>query len=113
MIGDGWAGFTVAIPRGFAGALGFAPSKWSQMLTVLIPFYVLGWQVGNDVYILPESRDGLLMIGHHGELTGSFPNEPALHRFTAAMAAKGFHLPDHIPDPTFKRPAWMAQRGTA
>ena len=92
-----------------SGALRFGDDEWQPMLVILIAYYTLGWHVGNDVYVVPDDRSHLLMLGHHGELRCHCATQERLDAFIAAMAANEFFLPDHVPDSTFKVPEWMRE----
>jgi hypothetical protein len=96
------------IERGITGAVRYSPEEWQPLLVALIAHYTLGWQVGNDVHIVPDNRSCVLMIGHHGELSCHSPDLVSLNAFITAMALQGYELPDHVPDATFKVPEWMS-----
>jgi hypothetical protein len=98
----------VGLPPGAAGALRFDAGEWQSLLILLIAFYTLGWHVSNDLHVIPDNRSCVLMLGHHGELSCSCPDQRRLEAFIQAMAAEGFKLPDHVPDSTFKVPEWMS-----
>ena len=95
------------IPSGFAGAVGLALSEWRDILILTTAFYVFGWSVGEDLYIIPDDRSCILMISHHGELSVDCASAAQLEAFVQGMREAGYDLPDHLPDGTFKRPDWM------
>jgi hypothetical protein len=95
------------IEPGVTGAVHYLPEEWQPLLVALIAHYTLGWQVGNDVHIVPDNRSCVLMVGHHGELSCQCPDRASLNALIAAMASAGFELPDHLPDATFKVPERM------
>jgi hypothetical protein len=95
------------LPGDARGAVHFADSEWQQLLVVLIAHYTLGWHVGNDLHVIPDDRSHVLLLGHHGEMSCHCPDQKSLDTFIAAMAERGFQLPDHVPDSTFKVPKWL------
>jgi hypothetical protein len=104
----------LGIPPHAEGALQFTLDEWGMLLLIANTFYTFGWHVGTDLEIIPDNRSCILMLGHHGDLSGQFPTEQRMQDFIADMAGKGFRLPDRVPDSTFKKPEWMARpRGTA
>jgi hypothetical protein len=84
----------INIPNGFRGALRLEHNEWGDLLTIISAHYVFAWSVNEDLYIIPDSVDCILMVSHHGQLYGSFPNENRLTEFTEAMEVKGFSLPE-------------------
>jgi hypothetical protein len=84
----------INIPNDFRGALKLEHNEWGDLLTIISAHYVFAWSVDEDLYIIPDSGDCILMISHHGQLNGSFPNEKRLKEFTEAMEAEGFSLPE-------------------
>ena len=99
------------VPPDFFGALRLSQSEWREILTIISAHYVFAWSVNEDLFIIPEDASCIPMVSHHGELRGTFPSENNLTKFVSAMSAKGFDLPEEVPDPTFKIPPWM--RGAA
>jgi hypothetical protein len=79
----------IGVPREFAGALSFDATEWRDMYLVISTFFIWGWSVGEDVYIIPGSRTCLLMTSHHGELFATCPTVEALAAFAADMARRG------------------------
>ncbi len=95
------------IPNDFRGALKLESNEWSDILTIITVHYVFAWSNEEDLHIIPDSGDCILMVSHHGSLDGAFPSERRLMEFISAMDAKGFPLPKHVPDETYKIPPWM------
>jgi hypothetical protein len=100
----------VGLPASASGALRLERSEWRVLQAIVIAFYVYGWSVGEDLYILPTGRDCILMTSHHGELAVEFPTEARLEQFRAAMLQEGYDLPTQVPDGTFKGPDWLKGR---
>jgi hypothetical protein len=95
------------LPPGCEGALGFEPKEWQPLAILVATYFVFGWHVGNDVFLVPEDRSCVLMFGHHGEMSCHCGTRERLDAFVGGMAAAGYTLPEELPDPTFKRPEWM------
>jgi hypothetical protein len=74
------------------GALCFLESDWKQLTAIIAAFYVHGWSVGEEVYILAEERDAILRTSHHGELLGQFPSAKHFDQFVSAMERAGYGL---------------------
>ena len=74
------------VPRDFAGALSFEGAEWRDLYLVISTFFVWGWSVGEDLYIIPKNGSCMLMTSHHGELFAMCPTVEALARFEAEMA---------------------------
>jgi len=81
----------IAVPLEFAGALGFDRTEWRDLNLLISTFFVWGWSVGEDLYVIPKNGSCLLMTSHHGELFADFPSEVALSRFRSQMLQAG-HL---------------------
>jgi len=79
----------LGIPRDFEGAISFVGREWRDMYLLISTFFVWGWSVGEDLYIIPENVSCVLMTSHHGELFAMFPGTEALAQFQAAMASSG------------------------
>ena len=78
----------LAVPRDFAGALSFEATEWRDLYLVISTFFVWGWSVGEDLYIIPKNGSCMLMTSHHGELFAMCPTVDALTRFEAEMAQR-------------------------
>ncbi|PYR48027.1 MAG: hypothetical protein DMF89_17360 [Acidobacteria bacterium] len=102
-----------AVQRDFSGALQFNNHETRDLLLLVANYYVFAWSAGEDLNILPDDGSCILMVSHHGELQGDFPDSQRLDAFVAFMEAKGYPLPDDAPDETFKIPKWMGGRRDA
>jgi len=80
---------TLGVPLDFAGALGFDGPEWRDLYLLISTFFVWGWSVGEDLYIIPKNGSCLLMTSHHGELRANFPNEATRSRFCDDMDQAG------------------------
>jgi hypothetical protein len=80
----------IGIPDAFQGALSFDAVEWRDLYLVISTFFVWGWSVGEDLYIIPKNGSCILMTSHHGELFVQFPATDALARFEADMERSGF-----------------------
>lgn len=79
----------IGIPEAFQGALSFEAAEWRDLYLVISTFFVWGWSVGEDLYIVPKNGSCILMTSHHGELFAHFPGADARVAFVAAMAEAG------------------------
>jgi hypothetical protein len=75
----------ISVPREFAGALSFESTEWRDLYLVISTFFVWGWSVGEDLYIIPRNGSCMLMTSHHGELFAMCPAGEALAQFEAEM----------------------------
>ena len=98
------------VPSDFSGALGLETSEWRDLLILTAAYFVFGWSVGEDLYIIPDDRSCILMIDHHGTLSIHCESNERLEAFSQGMREAGHELPDHLPDATFKRPDWMVAK---
>jgi hypothetical protein len=75
----------IGVPREFAGALAFEGQEWRDLYLVISTFFVWGWSVGEDLYIVPASGSCVLMTSHHGEFIAAYPSADRLDEFEAEM----------------------------
>ena len=75
----------IGVPQHFNGALSFEATEWRDLYLVISTFFVWGWSVGEDLYIIPRNASSMLMTSHHGELVAKCSNEAALLHFEAEM----------------------------
>ena len=80
----------LGVPRDFAGALSFESAEWRDLYLLISTFFVWGWSVGEDLYIIPKNGSCMLMTSHHGELFAMCPTVAALARFEAEMAKRDY-----------------------
>jgi hypothetical protein len=94
---------TYGVPPGAAGALRLAPHEWKARLAIILAFYVHGWSVSEDLYLVGDERDAVLMFSHHGRLEGRFRTVERMEAFAAAMLAGGYDMPGE----DIQWPAWL------
>lgn len=80
---------SLGVPTDFEGALGFEGTEWRDLYLLISTFFVWGWSVGEDLYVIPKNGSCFLMTSHHGELFAGFPTEEALARFRSDMDRAG------------------------
>ena len=95
------------VPEGASGALRFQESDGRALSAIVLAFYVHGWCVDNDLYIVAQERDAILETSHHGQLYGRFATAERMEQFRNAMLARGYDLPIKPPDTQFKCPSWL------
>ena len=88
----------VGIPMTFEGALRFRAAERRDIWALVLAYYVCGWGVGEDLYMIPEEAGCFLMTSHHGQLYGHFPSQAAMDAFASAMANAGWAEPNDRPD---------------
>ena len=95
------------IPEGFSGAVRFDAADLDRLVTVAFAYLSFGWNVRDDLFIIPDHARQLLHADHHDVIHVEFADEPGVAPFVHHMQQKGFPLPEDPPDPTFKTPDWM------
>ena len=83
----------VGIPEDHRGALQLSLADLAELWVVVLAFFVYGWGVGEDLYILPLDGSALLMVSHHGELVVTSPSVEHQEQFTRAMLTLGYADP--------------------
>jgi hypothetical protein len=91
------SGSVVEFGRGDSGAL----------VTLLFSTTIFGWSVGEDLYVVPDNARYVLQTDHHNVVHVDFKDARDVDPWVAEMAKPGFHLPEELPDETFKQPDWM------
>ncbi len=97
----------LGLPVGTANVVEFDRSESAALVTLLFSTTVFGWSVGEDLYVVPDHASCFLQTSHHDVVHAVVRDSGDLERWTAEMGERGFALPEELPDPTFKRPAWM------
>jgi hypothetical protein len=100
------------VPAGWDGALRFPYREGAAVATIVFAYQLFGWCVDHDVILIPDHGRQLLQTDHHGVIHVECRTEPRILQFVDHMAAEGYDLPTRLPDPTFKRPAWMDAAGS-
>ena len=97
----------LGLPVGTGDVVEFARDDSGALLSLLFTTTVFGWSVGEDLYVLPDHTRYLLQMDHHNVIHLEFRDGDGVAPWVAAMAERGFLLPDELPDETFKHPTWM------
>lgn len=93
---------TLDIPPGFRGALAFGRDERDAILALMFCAAAFGWYAGYDVYVVPDSRDAVLMIDHHEAMWAKFPSKQRCIAYVQALETVEIKLPAVPPDETFK-----------
>ena len=92
------------------GAIRFEESEWKHLLAIVLTFYVYGWSVGQEIFILAEERDAILHPSHHGELYGTFKDAEVMEKFRSTLLSGGYDLPTESIGSSFQNPRWLVGR---
>jgi hypothetical protein len=74
------------IPRGFAGALGFAIEERDDLLVLLRSCATWEWGMGEDLYLIPDDRSCIVLLCHDEEVHVTCATPERLDDFAAAMS---------------------------
>ena len=91
----------------FDGAVRFTPETRPELTTALFATLLFGWKTSHDYFVVPDHGRQMIQSDHHDVFHVSFAEASGIDPFVARMLAAGHPLPTDVPDPTFKRPAWM------
>jgi len=92
---------------GTADVVQFSRNEFDKLVTLIFSTTIFGWSVGEDLYVVPNDGRSVLQTDHHEVIHVCFRVEDDLEDFVKGMDARGFVLPDVVPDATFKQPSWM------
>ena len=67
------AASAASVPRGFAGALGFAAGEREALMELLRAWAAWEWNVNEDVYLVPGDRSCVVLFCHDEEIHAMFP----------------------------------------
>jgi hypothetical protein len=95
------------VPAGFAGAVKVAAEEADRLVAVVFAYLSFGWNVRDDLFIVPDHARQLLHTDHHDVVHVEFAHDSRVVPFVEHMKAKRYALPDELPDATFKKPDWM------
>jgi hypothetical protein len=95
------------VPGGWPGAVRLLHSEEDELLAVLFVYLAFGWCVDDDLFLIPDHGQQLLQTDHHGVIHVECTSEERVLTMVEYMADAGYDLPTEVPDPTFRRPAWM------
>jgi hypothetical protein len=97
----------LGLPLGTAAVVEMSRDERDTLVTLIFATTIFGWSVGDDLYVVPNHGRCLLQTDHHGVIHVSLRADGDLAGFVDGMQARGFPLPDAVPDATFKHPSWM------
>ena len=97
----------LGLPLGTADVVTFARAEVDKLVTLMFSTSVFGWSVGDDLYIVPDHARYIVQTDHHNVIHVSCRTAADVDEVVSRMAARGFALPEDLPDATFKRPDWM------
>ena len=97
----------VGLPLGTADVVKFERPELDRLVTLMFSTTVFGWSVGEDLYVVPDGASYILQTDHHNVIHVSFRNPADVADWVLRMEERGFPLPAHVPDSTFKQPNWM------
>jgi len=97
----------LGIQSNSADILVFDRQELSMLIALIFNQLIFGWNLGDDLYLIPDDGRHIVHTDHHDVVHVSFQDAGSADRFVNAMAERGYQLPDELPDATFKRPQWM------
>lgn len=97
----------VGISEDNVDVLEFTIRELPELVTLVFNQLIFGWNVGDDLYIIPNHGKQIIKTDHHDVVHVSFRDKAGMDEYIKRLAEKGFKLPDELPDETFKRPDWM------
>jgi hypothetical protein len=98
-----------AIPQNHCGALRFDRSDAESLCALVLAFAVAGWNINDDLCLVPDNRRFIVRVSHHAVLHVECREPELVGPLVAHMASQGWELPREVPDPTFKIPSWMTR----
>jgi hypothetical protein len=96
-----------AIPREHPCALRFARSEFTELAALLLAFAIGGWNVDDDIVVVPDHARYLVRLSHHAVVHVQCRDPESVEPLVTHMRERGWELPTEVPDATFKVPAWM------
>jgi hypothetical protein len=81
---------SAGVPREFAGAIGLSVPEWRDLLTLILAFYVFGWEIGGDLQVIPADARCIVATSHHGPAKVTSTDHQYLASFVRAMEAARF-----------------------
>jgi hypothetical protein len=97
----------LGVPLGTADVVTFERAELDTLVTLMFSTTVFGWSVSDDLYIVPDHARCIVQTDHHNVIHVSCRSSADVEGWVKQMEARGFPLPDEVPDPTFKTPGWM------
>jgi hypothetical protein len=101
---------SIGIPAGSADVLSFGADERAALLVVLLTQVGFGWNVTDDVFVVPEHGRQIHWVDHDEAVFVLFRDAAAVESFVAAIAAAGFPLPSEPPNTSFAWPDWMGPK---
>lgn len=98
----------LGLPLGTADVVEFSCADFDTLVALIFSNTIFGWSVSDDLYVITADARCIMQTDHHDVIHASFRAAEDLDRFVKEMEARGFPLPDEVPDATFKTPDWMA-----
>jgi hypothetical protein len=97
----------LGLPLGTADVVRFDRAELHKLVTLLFSTTVFGWSVGDDLYLVPDHARCIVQTDHHNVVHVSCLTPADVDEWVRQMGARGFALPEEVPDSTFKQPEWM------
>jgi hypothetical protein len=97
----------IGIPGGHADILEFTKDEYPKLVALIFNQLIFGWNVGDDLYLIPDHGDQIVKTDHHDAVHVEFKSDETMQKFVEAMKQRGFPLPEDVPDETFKTPDWI------
>ena len=97
----------LGLPLGTGDVVAFERSEWDRLVTLMFSTTIFGWSVGEDLYVVPDHARYIVQTDHHHVVHVSFRRSADVDEWVRHMEERGFSLPEHVPDSTFKVPDWM------
>jgi hypothetical protein len=70
---------------GASGALRLGVKELADLWLIVNAFFVFGWSVGEDLYVVPEDCSCVLLFSHEGYVEARFPSTERADAFAAAL----------------------------
>ena len=99
----------LGLPLGTADVVEFEREEFDKLITLMFSTTIFGWSVGEDLYVIPNHGRYILQTDHHDVIHVAFRESGAVEQWITEMTARGFPLPEEVPDATFKKPSWMKE----
>jgi len=97
----------LGLPLGTADVVQFERAELDKLVTLMFSTTVFGWSVGEDLYVVPDHARYIVQTDHHNVIHVSCRSSVDVDEWVRQMEARGFALPEEVPDSTFKPPDWM------
>jgi hypothetical protein len=71
---------------GASGGLRLGAKEMADLWLVVNAFFVFGWSVAEDVYVVPDDCSCILLFSHEGHVEAVFPTEESAAVFAAGLS---------------------------